>query len=114
MIENITDQSVEQRIAFPEIKIAELKISEQLSIKELAEKLSFYYSKKCSRENDKLSQDKLDWLKEIEVKVFEHPAKYCVHNWVFSEEYLRRTPLEELKRRYMSVDLGGSDYESEV
>ena len=43
-------------------------------------------------------QEKLDWLKEIGAKEFEEPMKYCVGtNCLYSEKYIRETPLEKLK-----------------
>lgn len=48
-----------------------------------------------------ISNEKLGWLKEIGVKEFKEPMKYYLGtNWLYSEEYIRNTPLEELKAKY--------------
>ena len=50
---------------------------------------------------DSLPQEKLDWLKEVGAKEFERPMKWYVGtNCVFSEEYLKETPLEVLKEKF--------------
>lgn len=49
----------------------------------------------------KLSREKQEWLQEIGAKEFKEPMKYSVGgNWLYSEEYIKNTPLEELKARY--------------
>ena len=51
-----------------------------------------------------LSDDKLQWLKEIGAKTFETPMDvYTPDGTLYSLQYLRETPLEVLKRN----DKGG-------
>lgn len=46
-------------------------------------------------------QDKLDWLKEVGAKEFEHPMKWSVGpNYLLPEDYVKNTPLENIKEGY--------------
>lgn len=48
-----------------------------------------------------ISKEKLDWMKEVGIKEFDKPMKYYLGtNHVFSQEYIKNTPLEELIRKY--------------
>ena len=48
-----------------------------------------------------ISREKEEWLKEIGAKEFKEPMKYHLGtNWLYSERYIKETPLEELKARY--------------
>lgn len=48
-----------------------------------------------------ISQEKLDWMKEVGIREFKEPAKYYAGmNYVYSEKYIAETPLSELKARY--------------
>lgn len=48
-----------------------------------------------------ISKEKLEWMKEVGIKEFAKPMKYHAGtNWLYSEEYIKNTPLEELKRKY--------------
>lgn len=56
-----------------------------------------------------ISKEKLEWMEEIGIKEFDKPMKYHAGvNWLYSEEYIKNTPLEELKRKYDKrlVELG--------
>jgi hypothetical protein len=47
-----------------------------------------------------LSKEKQEWMKQIGMKEFHRPMKYYLGaNCLFSEEYIRETPLEELKAK---------------
>lgn len=47
-----------------------------------------------------LSKEKQKWMKEVGIKEFEKPMKYYLGaNCLFSEEYIKETPLEELKAK---------------
>ncbi|OAB35674.1 hypothetical protein PMSD_11720 [Paenibacillus macquariensis subsp. defensor] len=48
-----------------------------------------------------ISKEKLAWMNEIEMKEFETPMKYHTKfGQLYSEEYIRNTPLDELKAGY--------------
>lgn len=55
-----------------------------------------------------ISKEKLDWMKEVGIKEWEEPMKFyvvniennCVYN--FSEDFIKETPLPELKERVES------------
>lgn len=48
-----------------------------------------------------IDQEKLAWMNEVGIKEFEKPIKYhSKFGQLFSEEYIRNTPLEELKAGY--------------
>lgn len=50
---------------------------------------------------NKISKEKLEWMKEIGIKEFKNPMKYYLGmNQVYSEEYISETSLEELKVKY--------------
>ncbi|MDT2240873.1 hypothetical protein P7H22_11645 [Paenibacillus larvae] len=52
-----------------------------------------------------LSKEKLEWMKEIGLKKFEHPMRYHTpFGHLYSEEHIRNTPLEELKAGYEKKD----------
>lgn len=51
-----------------------------------------------------VSQEKLEWLKEIGAKEFEEPMKYCIGlNYLLSEKYINDTPLDKLKTDYQTT-----------
>ncbi|MBD7967714.1 hypothetical protein [Paenibacillus gallinarum] len=51
--------------------------------------------------SNELSQEKLDWMNEVGMKEFEEPMKYCLGaNYVYSERYIKNTPLAVLKENY--------------
>ncbi|MDN5388869.1 hypothetical protein QMZ64_15700 [Bacillus sp. LB7] len=51
---------------------------------------------------DGISQDKLEWMKKAGIKEFEKPMKFysAFHENLFSEDYIKNTPLEEIKAGY--------------
>lgn len=50
------------------------------------------------QEEQAISQEKQEWLKEIGAKEFDEPMNYYVGtNWLYSKGYINRTPLEDLK-----------------
>ena len=63
--------------------------------------------------NNEIPEEKLNWLKEVGVKEFERPMKYCIHNWVLSEEYLKNTPLAELQKRHKDINSDRPGYKVE-
>ena len=52
------------------------------------------------KDNPNIEPEKLAWMREMEMKEFEYPAKYHVRGWCMSEEFIKNTPLETLKERY--------------
>jgi hypothetical protein len=50
-----------------------------------------------------ISQEKLDWLKSIGAKKFEHPMTWSASHGkeLYSDEYLVETPLEVLKVKHV-------------
>lgn len=49
-----------------------------------------------------ISQEKLDWMNEVGIKEFKKPMRFystCSHD-LYSEDYIKSTPLEELKAGY--------------
>lgn len=47
-----------------------------------------------------ISKEKKEWMKEVGIKEFKRPMKYYLgSNWLFSEKYLKETPLEEIKAK---------------
>lgn len=49
-------------------------------------------------------EEKRKWMKEVGIKEFDRPMKYYYGAaWIFSEEYMRETSLEELKARLEDV-----------
>lgn len=64
---------------------------------------------------NQLSEEKLSWLKEVGAKEFTRPMKWHIDGHHFySEEYIKNTPLEELKKKYEGTVskslLSGLDY----
>lgn len=52
-------------------------------------------------ESDVISKEKLDWMNEVELMEFEHPMKYYSYKgMIYSEHYIKNTPLEELQAAY--------------
>lgn len=48
-----------------------------------------------------ISKEKLEWMEEVGIKEFDKPMKYYRGmSWLYSEEHIKNTPLEELKRKY--------------
>ena len=57
-----------------------------------------------------ISKEKLEWMKEVGMNEFKKPMKYYVGlNNVFSEEYIKNTPLEVLKARCNKTMLASSE-----
>ncbi|MCY8562172.1 hypothetical protein P9D51_23105 [Bacillus sonorensis] len=52
-----------------------------------------------------ISQEKLEWMKEVGIKEFEKPVKFYsnFNKHLFSEDYIKTTPLEEIKAGYEST-----------
>lgn len=50
-----------------------------------------------------ISEEKRKWMQEVGIKEFNRPMKYYIYGWVLSEEYIKETPLEELKARLETV-----------
>ncbi|KIP21098.1 hypothetical protein JV16_01592 [Anoxybacillus ayderensis] len=51
-----------------------------------------------------LPEEKLQWMKAVGIKEFPQPMKYHYGTaWVLSEQYIRETPLEKLKARFLDV-----------
>lgn len=52
-----------------------------------------------------ISQEKLDWMKEVGIKEFDKPMKFYAPygKHYFSEEYIANTPLEKIKAGYEST-----------
>jgi hypothetical protein len=50
-----------------------------------------------------ISEEKLKWMKEVGIQEFARPMKYHIYGWLLSEEYIKETPLEELKARLESI-----------
>lgn len=48
-----------------------------------------------------ISQEKLDWLKSIGAKKFDHPMTWDAGKDLYSDEYIAETPLEVLKVRHI-------------
>ncbi|MGW8114262.1 hypothetical protein ACVS9P_03605 [Caproicibacterium sp. NSD3] len=50
-----------------------------------------------------ISQEKLDWLKSIGAKRFEHPMTWVANHGtvLYSDECLAETPLKVLKAKYV-------------
>lgn len=94
------EQSLEQRVSVLEKEIAELKgqvsVRPTLSIEEFATELESYRSKAKG-----LTEEKLQWLKEIGAKEFDRPMMWHVGvNYLFSNEFIKETSLEMLKKRF--------------
>ena len=52
-----------------------------------------------------MSDEKEEWMKEVGMKKFEQPMEYYLGlDKVFSEKYIRETPLEELKAMHLTRD----------
>lgn len=52
-----------------------------------------------------ISKEKLEWMEEVGIKEFKKPMKYFYGtDQVFSEEYVRDTPLEELKAKFVQLN----------
>ena len=52
-----------------------------------------------------ISDEKEEWMKEVGMKKFEHPMEYYLGmDKVFSEKYIRETPLEVLKAMHLTRD----------
>ncbi|MNO32246.1 hypothetical protein D3C76_222320 [compost metagenome] len=51
---------------------------------------------------EEISQEKLDWMKRVGIKEFKIPMKFHSQcgNILYSEDYIKNTPLEEIKARY--------------
>lgn len=47
-----------------------------------------------------VEQEKLDWLESIGAKEFKHPMKWSARGHLFSEEYIKKTPLMKIKAAY--------------
>jgi len=48
-----------------------------------------------------ISKEKLEWMEEVGIKEFDKPMKYYGGmSWLYSEEHIKNTPLEELKRKH--------------
>jgi hypothetical protein len=48
-----------------------------------------------------ISEEKRQWMKEVGMKEFDKPIKYYIGvNHLYSVEYIKNTPLEELKEKY--------------
>jgi len=57
--------------------------------------------RKTLEEKKEISKEKLDWMKKIGMEKFEQPMKYRLGmNMVYSEKYIRETPLDILKAKY--------------
>lgn len=57
-----------------------------------------------SKFGGEIPEDKREWLKSVGMKEFEHPMKWADHNnTMFSEEYIRKTPLDEIKAGYERI-----------
>jgi coenzyme F420-reducing hydrogenase beta subunit len=57
----------------------------------------------AANQNPEISQEKIDWLKEIGAKRFETPMNwYLRSNQLFSDKFIAETPLEVLKANYES------------
>ncbi|WP_461614335.1 hypothetical protein [Clostridium sp. Marseille-QA1073] len=53
------------------------------------------------KEAQGISKEKLEWMKEVGIKEFDKPMKYYRGmSWLYSEDHIKNTPLEELKRKY--------------
>lgn len=51
--------------------------------------------------SNQLSEEKLVWLEEVGAREFVRPMKWHIDGHHFySEEYIKNTPLEELKKKY--------------
>ncbi len=108
---NCNPIELERRIQALEEKVAELKVqvSEQpktalinitggsLTSAALAKFLEAYQS--C--ETNIISKEKLQWMQEVGMKEFPEPQEYYLGgNHVFSEDYIKNTPLKKLQERY--------------
>lgn len=50
---------------------------------------------------EEISKEKLEWMEKIGVKKFDKPMIYHLGtNELFSEDYIKNTPLEKLKERH--------------
>lgn len=50
-----------------------------------------------------ISQEKIDWMKEVGIKEFEKPMQYSSKfGHLYSEDYIKNTPLEKIKAGYES------------
>ena len=48
-----------------------------------------------------LSEEKLQWMKEVGINKFDKPMKYhAPYGMLYSEEYIASTPLDELKKKF--------------
>ncbi|MBU5440397.1 hypothetical protein KQI42_20600 [Tissierella sp. MSJ-40] len=47
-----------------------------------------------------ISREKLEWMKEVGIKEFHEPMKYYFANHLFSENYIRETPLKKLQEEF--------------
>lgn len=53
--------------------------------------------------NVDIPEEKLNWMKEVKIKEFKQPMKYHVgKSHFYSAEYIKNTPLELLKERYLN------------
>lgn len=50
---------------------------------------------------DGFSKEKTEWMEEVGIREFDKPMKfYTPYGGLYSEEYIKNTSLEELKKRY--------------
>lgn len=52
-------------------------------------------------EDDESFKEKLMWMKEVGIKEFREPPKYYRTDEVFTEKYIKETPLKILKERFL-------------
>lgn len=64
-----------------------------------------------------ISQEKLNWMKEVGIKEFDKPMKFYAprNHHLFSEEYVANTPLEKIKAGYeRTLPVEDEDQSSEM
>ena len=48
----------------------------------------------------RVSKEKIKWLKSIDAVKFDRPMTWLIGDRLYSDRYLNKTPLEELKRKH--------------
>lgn len=92
MDSNKTDLIVKINVDTTDIDKATEKVKNLIALTEKANSLSA---------GRKVYQEKLDWLKSIGAKKFEHPMTWDDGHNLYSDEYLAETPLKALKARHI-------------
>ncbi|MEK5096693.1 hypothetical protein [Bacillus sp. FSL W8-0848] len=90
------------------LSYVEINKALHLADEELYKSVIFGQIPSTERETkDGISQEKLEWMKKAGIKAFEKPMKFysAFHENLFSEDYIKNTPLEEIKAGYESMQV---------